>query len=144
MIKIKKQEYLVRDIDFEITPKNFESIKQKFIDKGLAYLKALEKRELFKKIAESITFEQFEEYLYYKLYGEWEDCDIEEKFVFESEEGFIYESVEGDRFYIINCLAEFVDVDLEKEWHRDGELRESHIDGGSWSVDKQYSIYPIE
>ena len=145
MIKITKHEYLVRDIDFEITPKNFESIKRNYIIKGLTYLKVLKTRELFKRIAESITFEQFEEYLYYHLYANWsctKEREIEEKFILESEEGFMYESEEENRFSIINGLAEFIDKDLKKEWHR-GELQESHIKGDSWSVDKQYSIYSI-
>ena len=68
--------------------------------------------------------------------------EIEEKFILESEEGFMYESEEENRFSIINGLAEFIDKDLEKEWHR-GELQESHTKGDSWSVDKQYSIYSI-
>ena len=145
MIKITKHEYFVRDIDFEITPKNFESIKQGYINKGLTYFKTLENRELFKRIAESITFEQFEEYLYYYLYADWscnKQREIEEKFMLESEEGFMYEDEEENRFSIIKGLGEFIDKDLEKEWHR-GELQESHIKGDSWSVDKQYSIYSI-
>ena len=146
MIKITKKEYLVRDIDFEITPENFESIKQKYISKVLAYLKTLEKKELFKKLAENISFEQFEEYLYYIVYGDlscMKEYEIDKNFMFESEEGFIYESEEENHFSVINGLAEFIDKDLEKEWHR-GELEKSHIEGNSWSIDKQYSTYPIQ
>ena len=123
MIKVKQREYLFRDIETEITPVNFESIKQDAILRKMKLMKKWGRSEggiqLFKEITEKITFEEFEEYI-----GSDRSCEIAYRYLIPTEEYNIC---------AIEQIYEFIVCDLKDGWTR-GEIKEYYTDHDSWKV----------
>ena len=132
-IKIKQEVWYCSDRSIEITSNNFESFKKSFINfhsKRLTKWK-VEKptKKKFIDIANSITFEQLEEYIKIEIQCDNNDDFDNYKKMRDAMDSMRNETkVNGNKytFFVIDELVEFFDCWLKEKWVY-GKIKTHHI-----------------